>query len=145
MLALFPDRSGPLTDESKEGIYQGYRRGQSVGDLAERFGRTRTSIYRIINETRARRLLELPLDHIYNEEFDRPDAEQEILGPLPAGGDEVKKQRVPSGLPSYLSSLYEVPLLTREQERHVFRKYNFLKYRASQLRAGLTPREPPPA
>ena len=138
-LALFPDRSGPLTDESKEGIYQGYRRGQSVGDLAERFGRTRTSIYRIINETRARRLLELPLDHIYNEEFDRPDAEQEILGPLPAGGDEAKKQRVPSGLPSYLSSLYEVPLLTREQERHVFRKYNFLKYRASQLRAGLTP------
>ena len=39
-LALFPDRSGPLTDESKEGIYQDYRRGQSVGELAERFGRT---------------------------------------------------------------------------------------------------------
>jgi RNA polymerase primary sigma factor/RNA polymerase sigma factor len=138
-LALFPDRSGPLTDESKEGIYQDYRRGHAVGELAERFGRTRTSIYRIINETRARRLLELPLDHIYNEEFDRPDAEQEILGPLPSDGEEAKKPRVPSGLPSYLSALYEVPLLTRAQERHVFRKYNFLKYRASQLRAGLTP------
>lgn len=138
-LALFPDRSGPLTDESKESIYQDYRRGQSVGELAERFGRTRPSIYRIINETRARRLLELPLDHIYNEEFDRPDAEQRILGPLPPGGETGKKQRVPSGLPSYLGSLYEVPLLTREQEQHVFRKYNFLKYRARQLCAGLTP------
>ena len=98
-LALFPDRSGPLTDESKEGIYQDYRRGQSVGELAERFGRMRTSIYRIINETRARRLLELPLDHIYNEEFDRPDAEQVILGPLPSGGETAKKQRVPAGCP----------------------------------------------
>lgn len=138
-LALFPDRSGPLPSESKEDIYQDYRRGQSVGDLADRFGRTRTSIYRIINEIRARRLLELPLDHIYNEEFDRPDAEQEILGPLPSDGDEAKKQRIPSGLPSYLSALYEVPLLTREQEQHAFRKYNFLKYRAHQLRAGLIP------
>lgn len=138
-LALFPDRSGPLSAELKEDIYQDYRRGHSVLELAERFGRTRTSIYRIINETRARKLLELPLDHIHNAEFDQPGAEQEILGPLPAGDEDVKKPKVPAGLPSYLTALYEVPLLTREQEQHVFRKYNYLKYLASQLRAGLTP------
>jgi RNA polymerase primary sigma factor/RNA polymerase sigma factor len=63
-LALFPERSGPLTDEMKESIYRDHRRGQSVAALGERFGRTRTSIYRVINETRARRLLELPLDHM---------------------------------------------------------------------------------
>ena len=108
-----------MTDESKEGIYQDYRRGQSVGDLAERFGRTRTSIYRIINETRARRLLELPLDHIYNEDFDRPDAEQEILGPLPSGGDGGEEATRSDGLAFVLGSLYEVPLLTREQEQHL--------------------------
>ena len=138
-LALFPDHSGPLTGDSKEGIYHDYRRGQSVGELAERFGRTRTSIYRIINETRARRLLELPLDSIYNEEFDRPNAEREILGPMPAGDDAARKNRIPSGLPSYLASLYEVPLLTREQETYLFRKYNFLKYRAQRLRENLSP------
>ena len=44
--------------------------GQSVDELAKRFGRTRTSIYRVINEMRAQRILELPLDYMYNEEFD---------------------------------------------------------------------------
>lgn len=138
-LALFPDRTGPLSAELKEDLYQDYRRGQSVTELAERYGRTRTSIYRVINETRARKLLELPLDFIYNEEFDLPGAEAELLGPLPAGNDEPKKLRVPAGLPPYLTALYEVPLLTREQEQHVFRKYNYLKSRAAQLRAGLNP------
>jgi RNA polymerase sigma factor (sigma-70 family) len=45
--------------------------------------------------------------------------------------------RRPAGLPPYLASLYEMPLLTREQEQHVFRKYNFLKYRAAKLREEL--------
>lgn len=138
-LALFPDQSGPLTDEMKESIYRDYRRGEPVGELVERFGRTRTSIYRVINETRARRLLELPLDYMYNEEFDRQDADEVILAPLPAGSQAARKPRVPSGLPSYLAALYEVPLLTREQEQHLFRRYNYLKYRAQQFRGDLVP------
>ena len=35
--------------------------------LAKRFCRTRTSIYRIIAEMRARRIIELPLDYIAND------------------------------------------------------------------------------
>lgn len=138
-LALFPSHSGPLSEESKEAIYQDFRRGEPVGDLAKRFGRTRTSIYRIVNEVRARRLLDLPLDWIYNEEFDAPDAEAEILRSPPAVEEMAKRPRVPAGLPSYLASLYDVPLLSREQEYHLFRKYNYLKYRAGQLRQMLIP------
>ena len=44
---------------------------------------------------------------------------------------------MPSGLPAYLAGLYEVPLLTREQETHLFRKMNYLKYQASKLRETL--------
>jgi RNA polymerase primary sigma factor/RNA polymerase sigma factor len=44
---------------------------------------------------------------------------------------------MPGGLPAYLASLYEVPLLTHEQEVHLFRKMNYLKYKASALRAQL--------
>ena len=40
--------------------------------------------------------------------------------------------RLPAGLPPYLASLYEVPLLTREQEGYLFRKFNYLKYKAQQ-------------
>ncbi len=102
-LALFPGNTGPLTDDSKESIYQDYRRGEPVGELAQRFGRTRTSIYRIVNEMRARRLLELPLNYIHNEQFEQPNAEEEILGPLPADEEGAKKPRVPADLPSYLA------------------------------------------
>ena len=45
-------------------------------------------------------------------------------------------------LPPYLASLYETPLLTREQERHLFRKFNYLKYRAASLREKLNPKRP---
>lgn len=138
-LALFPQCSGPLTEEIKDRIYHEHRGGQSVANLGQRFGRTRTSIYRVINETRARRLLELPLDHMYNDAFDQPDADAVILGPMPDGDEAAKKPRIPSGLPSYLAALYDVPLLTREQETHLFRKYNYLKYRAHQLRLTLVP------
>jgi hypothetical protein len=34
---------------------------------------------------------------------------------------------LPNGLPPYLASLYEVQLLTREQEVHLFGKMNYLK------------------
>ena len=50
--------------------------------------------------------------------------------------------RPPAGLPSYLSSLYEVPILTAEQEVYLFRKYNFLKFCAAQIRQQLDAKRP---
>jgi RNA polymerase primary sigma factor/RNA polymerase sigma factor len=137
-LAIFPGSTGPLSEETKKKIYQQYRREVSVDVLAKRYCRTKTSIYRIINEMRARRILELPLDFIPNPTFARADIAKTILGPMPAV-EAPKKVRLPSGLPPYLASLYEVPLLTREQEAYLFRKFNFLKYTASKLREGLDP------
>ena len=133
-LAVFPENTGPLSEDAKKKIYQQYRRGTSVDALAKRFCRTKTSVYRVINEQRALRIAELPLDYMANPYFGRASAETTIMGPTPGSDQPVKKARVPSGLPPYLASLYEVPLLTREQEAHLFRKMNFLKYRASKLR-----------
>ncbi len=137
-LAIFPENSGPLSDEAKRKIDQQYRRGVSVDVLAKRFCRTKTSIYRIINEMRAVRILELPLDFIGNETFSLASAEKTILGPMPLS-PPAKKSRLPAGLPPYLASLYEVPLLNQEQEVYLFRKFNYLKYRAAKLREGLDP------
>jgi RNA polymerase primary sigma factor/RNA polymerase sigma factor len=144
-LAIFPEHHGPLSLETKRKIYQQYHRGESVEALAKRFCRTRTSIYRILAEIRAQRILELPLDYIPNEEFAGvrlKKAEQAILGPLPEGEQPLKKPRLPNGLPPYLASLYEVPLLTRAQEVHLFRKMNYLKYKAARLRDRLRPAQP---
>ncbi len=139
-MALLPDRYRPLPAETKARIYRQYRHGESVAALAQRFCQTRTGICRIINTMRAAQIMELPLDHIGNEQFAclrSPEKEGEILGPLPESDPPTKKPRVPKGVPAYLASLYEVPLLTRAQEVHLFRKMNYLKYKASALRAEL--------
>ena len=64
---MFPDNRGPLQSDAKRKIYQQYQHGESVEALAKRFCRTRTSIYRIIAEMRAQRIMELPLDYIPND------------------------------------------------------------------------------
>ena len=127
-LAIFPDRTGPLTTEAKDTIYRQYRRGTSVDELAKRHCRTKTSIYRVINEMRAERIMELPLDFIPNDCFEQRNIEKTILTPMPENEKKGRVARPPSGLPPYLASLYDVPLLNREQEGHLFRKLNFLKY-----------------
>ncbi len=143
-LAIFPDSNGPLREETRRKIYQHFRRGESAESLAKRFCRTKTSIYRIVGEMRAKRILDLPLDYVDNPTFAQVHEKQEraILGPLPRDDQPVKKPRIPSGLPPYLASLYEVPLLSREQEMHLFRKMNYLKYKASKLREELDPTRP---
>jgi RNA polymerase primary sigma factor/RNA polymerase sigma factor len=145
-LAIFPDNHGPLRQDTKWKIYQQYRRGEGAEALARRFCRTKTSIYRIINETRAARIMELPLDYITSDEFAAVRSErreEEVVGPLPSGEPlPLKKPRLPSGLPPYLASLYEVPLLSREQEVHLFRKMNYLKHKANRLREKLDSNAP---
>jgi len=138
-LAIFPTNVGPLTDETKQKIYEQHRRDVPAEELAKRYCRTKTSIYRIVNEMRAKRILELPLDYISNPYFGRETAEKVIFGPMPQLDQPQKKVRLPSGLPPYLASLYEVPLLTREQEGYLFRKFNYLKFKATRLREQLDP------
>jgi RNA polymerase sigma factor (sigma-70 family) len=139
--ALFPSVAAPLDDDRKAALYRQFRRGVSVDVLARQYGRTRSSIYRVVNEIRAHRILETKLELIGNASFDDPAVAAEYLGPIPmpADGKAPRKTKAPKGLPPYLASLYEVPLLSREQEAHLFRKMNYLKSRALKLREGLVP------
>jgi RNA polymerase primary sigma factor len=138
--AVFPEYHGPMKEETRWRIYQFYRRGESLASLAQRFYRTKKGIRRIVLEMRARQIGELPLTYIHQDEFDAVQSagdDREILRSLPRRREEKRAVRVPAGLPAYLASLYKVPLLTRDQETHLFRKMNYLKYRASQLREKL--------
>jgi len=138
--AMFPNLTGPLEEAAKQVIYNSYRRGITVETLAKRFNRTRTSMYRVINEVRAQRLLEQPLDYMYHVCFDDPAMEDVIAAPMPDVEEYEAKRRsmkAPKDVPPELAPMYEVPLLNKEQEQHLFRKMNFLKHRAAQLRRRL--------
>lgn len=132
--AVFPEASAPLSPARKREIYQRYKRGVSPDVLAREFGRTRSSIYRIINEVRAERLLAQPIDYMDSPEFRKPNADRVILGPPPELDKKQGRIKPPPGLPPYLASLYSVPLLTREEEQYYFRKMNYLLYLAARHR-----------
>jgi RNA polymerase sigma factor (sigma-70 family) len=138
--AVFPAATGALDGAAKQTIYHSYRRGISVNTLAKRFGRTRASMYRVINEVRAERLLNQPLDYIYHASFDDPTQEADILAPMPdREGFESKRRtmKAPKDVPAELAHLYDFPLLTKEQEQHQFRLMNFLKHKLHRLRERL--------
>src|SRR5690606_15322522 len=139
---IFPDAKTPLTPAQKQRLYQQHRRGVSVEKLMRQYGRTKTTIYRVINEVRYENIMELPLDFIPNPRFSRKGADAAILGPMPVNDAPARKVKTPAGLPPYLASLYEMPLLTREQEAHLFRKYNYLKFKAEKLRETLDATNP---
>lgn len=141
-LAIFPDAKAPLTPAQKQRLFQQHRRGMPIEKLMKQYGRTRTTIYRVINEMRTVEVMDLPLDFIPNTRFGRKGADAACLGEMPEAEKATRRTKAPSGLPPYLASLYEMALLTREQEAHLFRKYNYLKYKASKLRDSLDPSNP---
>lgn len=132
--ALFPRLTGPLDPGKKLEIWNGYRRGMSVETLAKTFCRTRSSMYRILHELRAQKLMDQPIEFIASPEFEDPAREAAILADMPdqeAFDAKRSAMRIPRDAPPELACLYEMPLLTKDQEQHLFRKMNYLKFRAA--------------
>ncbi|MDR1270831.1 MAG: sigma-70 family RNA polymerase sigma factor [Planctomycetaceae bacterium] len=69
----------------------------------------------------------------------------EVSDDLETPTNSVSEQTNSSGglnLPPYLSGLYKIPLLNVEQEIHLFRKMNYLKFKAAKLREQHDPLHP---
>jgi len=97
-------------------------------------------MYRVLNEIRAQRLLDQHIEFIPHESFDDPAQAATILADMPgleAFENSRRSMRIPKDAPPELASLYETPLLSKEQEQHQFRKMNFLKYKAAKMLAAI--------
>lgn len=132
--AVFGVVDGKLRPETCVRIYQLHLRGEPVESIAMRYHRSKASIYRVVLAQRAEHIKQLPLDFMPNALFGRSSAEKVVYEPYPGVAEPSKRARRPAGLPAYLASLYEVQLLTREQEVWLFRKFNYTKYKACKLR-----------
>ncbi len=130
-------------DDDRLRIWEAYLDGASVPSLARRFERSGREIYRILTEMRARDLQARDIEYVASDEFAAPDADRVILEDPDARQPYVDpgRQRVPRGLPPYLQQLFRLRLLSPAGERALFRKMNYLKYKADQLRKGIDPEE----
>ncbi len=139
---LFRNYLKPLDSATKSEIYKLHKQGISAPALAERYNRSPSGIYRIIKSKRAKELLAVKIEFIPSDEFLAENAEQIIFGkpvsklrsPRPQPD---KKELTVSSIKKYLESLKSIPRLTRDRETDLFRKYNYLKFRAFQAQQQL--------
>lgn len=131
--ALFANNGEPVVSRRHLAIWRSHRRGESVDQIARAMSCGADSVLAVVREMQARVLKDTPLEYIDNELFHAPNADALILDaarpepPEPAD----KPTRAPAGLPTYLRALYETPLLTREQEVDVFRRFNYLRFKVA--------------
>lgn len=145
---IFINRSGPLTARQKRVITRAHAWGVPVHKLAQRFGRTRSTIYRAIHERRAAQAKSMTLTCVMSPMFQRDDADAVILRPMAAQRDGKPAGhggRTVAGvkeLPEELWPLYQHPPLNEAQQRSAFIRYNYLKYKAVRLRERFDDTEP---
>jgi RNA polymerase sigma factor (sigma-70 family) len=142
---LFSKPAGVISPGEAAEIYRLFNQGATIGELTSRFNRNRSSIYRLINLQRARMILARKIDYIASDEFSEEGAREKILAHAP-GADNHRSPQIAqpftlaaeSLLPEYMQTLKSVPVLSREREFQLFRRYNYLKYLASVIRGGIT-------
>lgn len=124
-------------------IYKLFKQGCDIKDLMKQFNRNKSSIYRIINRRRAKALLARKIEFIPSDEFLEEDAAEKISAE-PIGDEEPTVHSngeplklVGGSLPEYLQTLKNTPLLNREYEIELFRRYNYLKFLACRTRTGI--------
>jgi RNA polymerase sigma factor (sigma-70 family) len=139
--AVFAKDESPQVCPEHRRIFECYQAGDSVSSIAAAVGKPSAVVARIILEMRCRRILDAPLQWMYSPEFDAPDAEQTILAEDVADSIDYLRPdgRNAAGALPYFNDLASLPVLTPQQERDLFRQYNYLKFRVSQLREGLDP------
>jgi RNA polymerase sigma factor (sigma-70 family) len=128
-------------DDRRLKIWEAHLDGASVKSLAARFEIASADVYAIINEMRARDIRSRPIEFIPSDEFVVPGAEELALRDpnLNLDSQDQEQPRIPPGLPPYLKHLFRVPLLTKQQEVALFRKMNYLRYKADTLRDQIEP------
>jgi RNA polymerase primary sigma factor len=105
-------------------------------------GLAETSTARHVVEMRASRMLEARIRFVSHPNFDDSTATAEILGSMPGSavvGNGPGEVHVREVIPFTDADYQGAKFLTRQQEVHLFRKMNFLKYQAAQRRMAINP------
>jgi RNA polymerase primary sigma factor len=149
--SVFQRPPGRMTPAEAAELFRLHKQGLGPHELMKRFDRSRSTIYRIVHQRRALSLLARKVQFVANPDFLAEHAKERILLPsvqpaldVPAQSEKPQPQRkvepfeffeeglsTSSGqalLPEYLQVLKTTPVLNRDQEIELFRRYNFLKY-----------------
>jgi RNA polymerase sigma factor (sigma-70 family) len=141
---LFKKYQRPLDSAAKSETYKLYKKDVGIPEIAERFNRSKSDIYRIVKRKRTEELLAVKIEYIPSDEFLAEDAEHKIIGrsidKLRSPKPQVdRKQMTAASIGKYIDSLKNVPRLTRSREADLFRQYNYFKFRAARTQQQVHP------
>jgi RNA polymerase primary sigma factor len=130
-------------NDQRLAVWEAYVDGATVEALARRFEKPVAWVYKTITQMRARDMRARKIEFVGSPEFEALDADGLILHPVLSGPlrQELSAaaRRVPADLPPYLAQLFRIPLLTGEGEVVLFRKLNYLKFKAQRWVEQLDP------
>ncbi len=142
--AVFGERAWRLPPRDRRKLWSEHQAGTPVEDLCARYGRSRSTIYRIINQEKAAELLQEAIEYRHESAFDAAGADADIAGAdvrdllrklsgaTTAGGSE--EMASPDTMP------WQRAPLAKADEAALFRAYNYARFRVSELRKELDPR-----
>ncbi len=127
--ALFADKGQRPRCERHAAIWRCHEAGECNASIARAFECSIDEIEQVLHQVQVQKWAERSWEHVRDELFDAPNADAMILNAPEPPPSDTPLPRPPKDVPSYLQSLYLTPLLTPEQERDLFRRYNYLKFK----------------
>lgn len=130
------------TDDSRMQIWEAHCDGCSLQGIAERFERSPAEISTVLTEMRARELKAREIEFVPSDEFAVLAADEMLDSPaVREPYQPATARRMPGELPAYLQELFRQPLLTPVGEAALFRKLNYLRFRADEARRAIVPEQ----
>jgi len=158
---LIPRPRHILAAGERQAIVARFNQGAPVLELARRYGKNRSTIYRIIYHSKFEAIEKRNLDYIMSPDFENPRATSEIMRDIAqllqhegrrrseekdgatlaqeSGGEGKARAAKTSHLAAYFEDLKESAPLSNEEEVMLFRAYNYCKYRAAKAKKASNP------
>ncbi len=125
--------TGPIVHE----VAGLYRDGVSVPELCRRYGKSRSAVYSAVRADKVVCVLSGRVRFVQNPDFELVSAERRILA---NGLEAIPKMIVPEAegdADAYMAAVSHMPVLTTEQERRLFLRYNYAKFRMARAQEAL--------
>lgn len=142
--AVFDRPSGVISPAQQAEIYRSFLQGANIKELMEKYNRNKSSIYRIINVIRAKKLLTRKIEFIKSSEFEKSGFGDLLLKSNEQNDKATKPDTAfltDGWFPEYLKQLNKTVKLNRDQEQQIFRYYNYLKFLAKTKVADIDSRQ----
>lgn len=138
---LFPPSGVPLDASKRSKLLAAHQAGKEHTEIARAIGVSQRQVASYLKKLRAEELLRADVEYRYDPVFDAPGADELILNAPALDRPAYTDRPAPENMPPYFADLSHLPLLAAEEEKALFRKYNYIKYTFTRLRPSLKPSE----